>query len=211
MSKYTDSVSEEPPITRRAFLNRMALLGSLAAVYPKALLAERRAQPKPGPITWRADDPWKTLAAVQQHLFPATDDAPGADDIGAITYLHKAIENPVADGGDRTFVFKGVGWLNDLTQEKYQQPFVALDEAQRETVLRSIEQSRAGRNWLSLLLTYLLEALLADPVYGGNPKGIGWVWLDHQPGFPTPPDDKLWYQLGTRRAEADLKSVPKAT
>ena len=50
-------------------------------------------------------------------------------------------------------------------------------------------------NWLSLLLTYLLEALLADPVYGGNPGGIGWQWLAHQPGFPTPPADKTWYKL----------------
>jgi gluconate 2-dehydrogenase gamma chain len=63
--------------------------------------------------------------------------------------------------------------------------------------LREIEQSRAGRNWLSLLLTYLLEALLADPVYGGNPDGIGWTWLEHQPGYPAPPRDKSWYKLAS--------------
>ena len=63
--------------------------------------------------------------------------------------------------------------------------------------MRQIEQSRAGRNWLSLLLTYVLEALLADPVYGGNPDGIGWQWLEHQPGYPRPPADKSWYKLAT--------------
>ena len=63
-------------------------------------------------------------------------------------------------------------------------------------MLRQIEQSNAGQNWLSLLLTYLLEALLADPVYGGNPDGIGWQWLEHQSGFPRPPADKTWYRLG---------------
>lgn len=186
-------------ISRRVFLNRIVLLGSLASTFPAALLAQRRAQDAAiPPAAWLADDPWKTLAAVQQHLFPATEDAPGADDFGAIHYLRNAIENPDADGEDQTFVFNGVGWLNDLTQEKYQQPFVALNESQREAVLRQIEQSRAGGNWLSLLLTFLLEALLADPVYGGNTDGIGWEWLEHQPGYPTPPEDKLWYQLGER-------------
>ncbi|MEE8342688.1 MAG: gluconate 2-dehydrogenase subunit 3 family protein, partial [Gammaproteobacteria bacterium] len=75
-------------------------------------------------------------------------------------------------------------------------PFTALNEQERETVLREIEQSRAGRNWLSTLLTYLLEALLADPVYGGNPNGIGWQWLEHQPGYPLPPKDKAWHRIG---------------
>jgi gluconate 2-dehydrogenase gamma chain len=135
------------------------------------------------------------LAEVQEHLFPAAADTPGAGDIQAIVYLHNTIENPAADGEDREFVFNGVGWLNDLAEETFQQNFAALGEQQRETLLRQIEQSRAGRNWLSLLLTYLLEALLADPVYGGNPNGIGWEWLEHQPGYPRPPADKSWYRL----------------
>ena len=88
-----------------------------------------------------------------------------------------------------------MGWLNDLSRQRYQRSFTALDASEQETVLRQIEQSKAGRNWLSLLLTYLLEALLADPVYGGNPGGIGWQWLEHQPGFPTPPEDKSWFKL----------------
>jgi gluconate 2-dehydrogenase gamma chain len=181
-------------ISRREFLSRLALLGSLAACYPAATLASARSGTRPTP-DWLDTPPWKTLAAVQQHMFPATQDTPGASDIQATVYLRNAIENPAADGEDREFVFNGVGWLNELTQDQYQQDFTALDEQQRENVLRKIEQSQAGRNWLSLLLTYLLEALLADPVYGGNPDGIGWKWLAHQPGYPTPPENKSWYKL----------------
>ena len=44
------------------------------------------------------------------------------------------------------------------------------------------DETRWGRAWLSLLLYYIFEALLSDPVYGGNPDGIGWQWLEHQPG-----------------------------
>jgi gluconate 2-dehydrogenase gamma chain len=201
MSKASNQAAfDETVISRRTFIKRLTLLASLAAAYPASLLAQHRAQMKSAvtPAPWLADDPWKTLAAVQQHLFPAADDVPGAADIGAIHYLHNSLENPDADGEDRSFIFNGVGWLNDLTQENYQRPFVALNDSRREELLRQIEQSRAGRNWLSLLLTYLLEALLADPVYGGNPKGIGWDWLEHQPGYPTPPADKVWYRIGER-------------
>jgi len=184
-------------ISRRAFLSRLAILGSLAAGYPAAALAQLRSKAgAPGKPDWLDQDPWKTIAEVQVHLFPETEDAPGADDIQAAVYLRNAIENPSADGEDKEFIFNGVGWLNDLTREKYKRPFTALNEQERETVLREIEQSRAGRNWLSTLLTYLLEALLADPVYGGNPNGIGWRWLEHQPGYPLPPKDKAWHRLG---------------
>jgi gluconate 2-dehydrogenase gamma chain len=183
-------------ISRRAFLNRLALLGSLLAGYPTAILAESRSEAPARKLPdWRNADPWKTLAEVQEHMFPAAADIPGASDIQAIVYLHNTIENPAADGEDREFLFNGVGWLNDLAREKTGLPFVALDEQQKEGLLRQIEQSRAGRNWLSLLLTYVLEALLADPVYGGNPDGIGWKWLEHQPGYPRPPADKSWYKL----------------
>ena len=188
---------QDKGISRREFLARLAILGSLAASYPAAALEQLRSVAgAPGKPGWLDQDPWKTIAEVQAHLFPGTEDAPGASDIQAVVYLRNAIENPVADGEDKEFIFNGVGWLNDLTREKYKRPFTALNERKRETVLRQIEQSRAGRNWLSTLLTYLLEALLADPVYGGNPNGIGWHWLEHQPGYPTPPKDKTWYRLG---------------
>jgi len=49
------------------------------------------------------------------------------------------------------------------------------------------------------LLTYLLEALLADPVYAGNPNGIGWKWLQHQPGFPRPTKNKKYFKLDKHR------------
>jgi gluconate 2-dehydrogenase gamma chain len=183
-------------VSRREFLRRITLLGSLAACYPVAIIAEKRLQADAGRLpAWCSDEPWKTLAEVQQHLFPASADSPGASDIQAVVYLRNTIENPAADGEDKEFIVNGTGWLNDLAQKKTQRPFAVLDEQQREILLREIEQSQAGRNWLSLLLTYLLEALLADPVYGGNPNGLGWKWLEHQPGYPSPPEDKSWYKL----------------
>jgi len=186
-------------ISRREFLAGMGLLGSLALTYPAAALAELRQTKKPALAAWQKQAEWQTLAQVQEILFPAAEDVPGASDIGATIYLHRAIENPNADGEDKDFIFRGVGWLNGLTEERHKKTFLQLSEVQQQATIEVIVKSQAGQNWVSTLLSYTLEALLMDPVYGGNPDGIGWKWLAHQPGFPTPPADKTWDKLLQRR------------
>ena len=195
--------SKKTGISRREFMTRTALLGSLALSYPAAALAELRlAKDKPVTADWLNNPDWQTLAAVQEVLFPAAEDIPGASDIAATVYLHKTIENPNADGEDRDFIFKGIGWLDGLTQEHHKKNFVQLSVAQQEKIIQLIVKSRAGRNWVSMLLSYTLEALLSDPVYGGNKNQAGWKWLQHQPGYPAPAADKTWEQLLQRRYQS---------
>lgn len=186
-------------ISRREFIARASLLGSLAMSCPSAVLAELRQSKKPAAEKWQQQAEWQTLAQVQEILFPATEDAPGASDIGATIYLHQAIENPDADGEDKGFIFRGVGWLNGLTNEHHKKSFLQLSEAEQQATIEVIVKSQAGQNWVSLLLGYTLEALLMAPVYGGNPDGIGWKWLAYQPGFPLPPVDKTWDKLLQQR------------
>jgi len=186
-------------ISRREFIARMGLLGSLALSYPPTALAELRQSKKPAMAAWQKQFEWQTLAQVQEILFPAADDVPGASDIGATIYLHRAIENPDADGEDKEFIFRGVGWLNGLTKERHKKTFLQLSEAQKQATIEVIVKSQAGQNWVSSLLSYTLEALLMAPVYGGNPDSIGWKWLAHQPGFPLPSEDKTWDKLLQRR------------
>lgn len=194
-------------ISRREFLTRMSLLGSLALAYPATTLAELR-QSKTGQTAaesfadWQQEPTWQTLAQVQEVLFPAGDDVPGASDIAATLYLHKTIENPDADKEDKDFIFRGIGWLDSLTQEHHKKTFLQLTAMQQQEMIEVIVKSRAGRNWVSTLLTYTLEALLTDPVYGGNKNQAGWKWLQHQPGYPSPPEDKTWHQLLQRRYKA---------
>jgi gluconate 2-dehydrogenase gamma chain len=191
-----DVIEQPITISRREFIGQLGVLASLAATFPGSLLAARRidiaAENLPD---WVIEQPWLTLSQVQEHLFPPADDAPGASDIRAIVYLHNTLESANADTEDKTFLVKGVSWLNDHTEQNFKQTFSELDDTNKERALREIEQSSAGRKWLSLLINYLIEALLADPVYGGNPGGVGWKWLGHQPGFPKPPENKTWYKL----------------
>ncbi len=136
------------------------------------------------------------LGAVQQHLFPGEADSPGAADINATVYLETAITAPGIDPDTRNTIVNGIGRLQDASRERFDVMFNSLDYEQREQLLRYLaDETRWGRAWLSLLLYYVFEALLSDPVYGGNPGEIGWRWLQHQPGFPRPPPDKIYGSL----------------
>lgn len=173
-------------LSRRRFLLGVAG-GSLAALFP-----------------WRqanADDAlnekarWSVLDAVQRHLLPSEADSPGAADLNSLDYLRFIVADDSQDAEERAFILQGADWLEGMSQQLTDHAFTALDENQREQVLRRIEQSQAGSNWLSTLLLYLIESLLSDPVYGGNANAAGWQWLAHTPGFPSPPANKRYPEL----------------
>jgi gluconate 2-dehydrogenase gamma chain len=135
----------------------------------------------------------KVLDAVQMQLFPDDGNGPGARDLNAIAYLEWALTDPHnIEEGDPEFIAKGIVWLNDLSEQTQADSFIKLSDKQQDTLLKQIARSRAGRNWLSVLMYYLAEALMTDPVYGGNPEMIGWRWLEHQAGFPRPVAGKTY-------------------
>lgn len=188
-------MSDAHDFSRREFLYRLSLLSALATAWPAQALAALRAAARPLPA-WVNENPWRTLAELQEHLFPATEDGPGARDIHAVVYLRNNLESARADAELKNFILGRIDMLNSLARDRQGADFAALDFTARDDLLRGIVDDAVWRRWLSRLLTFLLESLLADPVYGGNPDGAGWKWLQHQPGFPTPPPGKLWYQLG---------------
>ena len=126
-------------------------------------------------------------------LFPDDGDGPSADDINVLTYLEWAMtdENNKADG-DPEFIVKGIGWLNQFANDDHGKDFVDLDTKTQDAIITATAKSDAGRNWLSILIYYLIEALTLDPYYGGNTNGIGWQWLQYQGGFPNPIKGKTY-------------------
>jgi gluconate 2-dehydrogenase gamma chain len=176
--------------TRRQFL-LAAAGGSLAAMFPLSSIAAANNRQNPD----TKPDPWPVIDAVQQHLFPAETDAPGAREINALAYLQFVVTDTTLDSDSREFITKGVAWLEDITFQQYKKSFINLNHKKREKVLRDIASSEAGENWLSTILLYIVEALLTDPVYGGNTNQLGWKWLQHVPGFPRPPADKTFLRL----------------
>ncbi len=167
------------PTSRRRFLKGAgALLGGLMLPWLPAGPAEAQ--------TGDGDPVWRTLAAVQKVLFPDDGNGPGADAIQATAYLQQAMALPRFPAAERDFLLQGPVWLDDLAREDHGRPFAALDAGQQDALLRRVARTTAGENWIALVLLYLFEALLTAPVYGGNPDGIGWRWLEHDPGFPLP-------------------------
>ncbi len=158
--------------SRRQFL--IASAGGLAALFVPYTAAAP------------AEPPWPVLAAVQEHLFPTELTAPGAREIHALAYLQGVFADPQGDREEQGFILQGVVWLQDLARQRYAASFIDLDPIRRERLLREVANSDQGENWVATLLLYVCEALLCDPVYDGNPDGIGWAWLQHQPGFPRP-------------------------
>jgi len=130
---------------------------------------------------------WDVITLIQEHLLPSEPDSPGAKDINALSYFQSVLTSPRHDPANRTFLLQGLNEIETRAQKTWQRHFSELDHRQRESLLRDYEKTRDGRTWLRMLLDYLMEALLTDPIYGGNPNGIGWQWLQHTPGFPRPP------------------------
>jgi gluconate 2-dehydrogenase gamma chain len=141
-------------------------------------------------------DQWTIIESVQDHLLPSEPDAPGARDANATAYLDRALADPKFDPDVRAFILKGVRWLDEIAEERDGRHFPHIQPGRREELLREIAASNAGERWLSTLLSYTLEALLADPLYGGNPGGVGWRWLGHDPGRPRPTPQKIYGKLG---------------
>jgi len=180
-------------LSRRTFLvQTMSVMGAIAI--PNIAYSQ-------GTHKNKSEKIWLTLSEVQEHLFPRTkeighkDFSPSAKDINAIGYLRTMSNAPDADNDEIKFILKGVSWLDDLATTILKVPFVRLNAIEREQVLQKISASETGETWLSTLLRYIIEALLVDPVYGGNTNSLGWKWLEHQAGFPRPPEDKKYWML----------------
>jgi len=180
-------------LNRRAFLKTSAaisLLAGLTACKPSTPILKTEVK---GPnISTKTQNFFSkkqqaTLDAVQMQLFPNDGNGPSARDLNAIDYLEWAMsdEQNINDG-DPEFIAKGIGWLDDLSDQTQGNVFIKINNTQRDKVLKQIAASNAGENWLSILMYYLTEALMLDPVYGGNVEESGWKWLEHQAGFPQP-------------------------
>ncbi len=180
-------------INRRQFVQMVTLA---SASWPLSGFAENKTLGKNADQVYKnLSDPWLSIAAVQEHLFPADETSPGAQDISALRFMQNILAAPDVIEKQKKFILEGVGWLNDLSVKDFKMPFVKLNIENKEKILRKIEGSSAGTQWLSVMLTYLIEALLSDPVYGGNKDQKGWKWLQHQPGFPTPTTDQVYYKM----------------
>ena len=186
-------------------LNRKTLLEVGIPLSFIAVLAElpNRSEPaaedgvfiRPLPVVgnYFTDQQRSVLDAVQMQLFPEDGVGPSARDLLALSYLEWAMTDPVnLEDGDLKFIGKGTRLLDDMSRTAHTLGFTELTHAVQNEVLEQMARTKFGKNWLSLLMYYLTEALMLDPYYGGNPDMIGWMWFETRPGFPRPVEGKTY-------------------
>lgn len=187
-------------LSRRAFMLRGSAAVAVSVAFSGLPLVLGDEPGRKSGFTALSEKQQKLLSAVQEHLFPQGADSPGAEDINALPFLQFVIAQSDFDADSRHFIINGIQSLEEASMERFELSFEELDFTRKERLLRYLaDHTRWGKNWLSLLLYYIFEALLADPVYGCNPDEIGWQWLEHQAGFPRPPVDKIYTRIISRR------------
>lgn len=143
------------------------------------------------------------VSSVQKILFPSDNNGPGAYDVMADKYLLWVLSDDLMDPEEKEYIIDGIAWVDETAEENFSKNFSELSNREKELLIADIAQERWGRSWLGVILTFIFEALLSDPQYGGNPGSIGWNWLHHNPGFPRPTKPLLYPEI--------LKTVSKIT
>jgi len=163
-------------LTRRVFLGTSLLFGLGSVLYLKNKNKSTRLYANETQV----------LLAASQHLFPQSSLGPSAKELHIASYLAFVLEDKRIMKSDRDYFLKGAYWLEESAFEKYDLSFLNLSYDDKEELLQEVTQDRWGKSFVTTALTYIFEALLSAPVYGSNPKEIGWKWLSHNPGFPQP-------------------------
>lgn len=130
-----------------------------------------------------------------QHLFPKSDDSPSAAEINSTDYLQLVLIDPKIDEDNKSLLINGVNWLEEECKKEFDKSFIDLSHEEKDQILRSIEDTNWGYRYISLNLNYILEALLSDPIYGGNVNEIGWKWLQHTTGLPRPTNRTMYGKI----------------
>ena len=157
--------------TRRTFISASAV-GGISFLLAKEVSAKERLP----------EELYKIIQKVQEHLFPEGTLLPSAHLFGATVFLEETVYHSSYDKDIRAFVLDGAKELKSMHKEL----FLKYDEKQMESALRKFEKTKMGDNWLSRVMILSIEALLSDPIYGGNFQELGWKALETTGGSPRP-------------------------
>jgi len=127
-------------------------------------------------------DIYDTIKDVQKHFFPKNSQLPSASEFNSIEFLVLTIYHKTFDRDIRNFIISGA--KDFISQENGQ--FIKYNKSDKDIALRKFEKSSKGSRWLSRIMIISMEALLSDPIYGGNFRESGWIALDTKGGIPRP-------------------------
>ena len=128
----------------------------------------------------------RILMDVLEILFPDDGNGPNINDLNSLGHIFWVLNDPTEDPSQNDYLKNGVGWTEETALETYGLTFLDLKGEEKENLIAIMAKEKWGKDWLSMLLTYIFESLIIDEIYQVNKNGIGWKWLEHQPGEPRP-------------------------
>lgn len=131
--------------------------------------------------------PIDTIRVLEKDLFSKA----GALGIETGDYMHIIMHHSRISHADKTYIKNGVKWLNEVAIKKHKKSYTKLSITQREELLKEVVQTEWGDSFLYTIMGYLFEAMLGDPIYGGNNREAGWKWLAFEGGRPRPKEPFL--------------------
>lgn len=126
------------------------------------------------------------LKSIQSIIWPDDGNGPSIDDLNTFGYTMWVFGNNYNQHEDRDYLIEGLDWASQTSAEIYFKKYVDLNDDQREALVAKFVEMNWGKNWLSVMVTLVMESALLDPIYGGNKNEVGWNWLDHKAGIPRP-------------------------
>jgi gluconate 2-dehydrogenase gamma chain len=116
---------------------------------------------------------------------PGAPGRPGATDADTLNYIDLALAGAYSDQQD--FYRRGVAQLDAHCTKTYGKPFRSLTAAQQDGTISALEHSKVpeflwptAQSFFETLRAHTMEAMFADPIYGGNRDFAGWRLV----GFP---------------------------
>lgn len=190
-SKYTED--EKWVASRRSFIQTLLLSGAAMQMpWLTNCSKERTFNFNTNPFS---KEEFRSLSALLETLFPDDGNGPGALTLNADQYVLWVINDEHFDLEERDYILDNFENFESNLKEKEDVRFHELStSAQIDWVDQERKESN-GKKLFSRLLTLIFEALLLDPIYNVNPDGIGWKWLEHDPGLPRPTAEVQYPQI----------------
>ena len=140
-------------------------------------------------------------AAIFEQIFPKSDDAAGATEIGVVHYVDLALAGAYTDCVE---IYRlGIAALDRAVRAEIGVGFAEATPKRQRAFMTGMERGHLKGSppdsqvaFFDLLLTHCREGLFSDPIYGGNRDKLGWKTLGH-PG--------VWLE---NSAEENLSTEP---
>lgn len=155
------------------------------------------------------DKQLKIIISVQNILFPKDANGPGAYDFNAHHYVGWVLSDKRIALDEKQYIINGIRWLNETAEETHSKKYLKLTKKEQVDLIQLISNSNWGESWLSVMLTFIFEAMISDPIYGFNNDEIGWKWLEHQAGFPRATTELMYDQVFSTVLKNDLNTDAK--